>query len=896
MVTELQSRDLTVSSPRDTAVVEELDVYFLADSISSEFHADADFLDADIYLLRPLNELDSTGRGYQHYFKSFRELSHLTAASRLSRLPELEAGIALSYHELFDVFLGDSVLNFSQLDGSLSKKPGENSLHTILTGKELSYKSLETDRLYAEILDSAGSIVAELRADSLSLLSGPEYRLRLEADAGDRQVRARLSVDDFGERDVYLIEVAGRADSNRIALDIPDRRLILNGFTWQLEHPELLSIDLATNILLPELRMYRDSAYLHLSAMIREPFISYVADLNQVELSSLVRSDLLRGKPQGNFSGAIAFRTDRNTGKEINTDLWISDISYSGQDYNPIRLDGTFSTKSNKGYLFDLHARTDSLDIQLSGQNDGTGEIEMNGAFEHFPLVLFEPFAENHISEAEGSLSGDFDLSSRRGHERFTGQVFFHGAKLKVNLLNSVFRIPDQGIHFTEKKAVFEKFQILDTLGRPLQVDGYIEYLPGVPPVADLRITSSELQIMSRERRQMVPFTGNVFVDTRISVEGPFTGPDISGNIRLSQGSEIFYQHMEDLKMTETERIVNFVGYAPGEAVEKSPPLSGQGRVGRSSIATVIEIDPRTRINFTLAKRMFTIYLDVKGGGNLQYKLENEQMALSGKYEIGEGTTFLKLVGWPDKSFDLVEGGFIRWDGLAENPELGIEAESKVSTSYVNPIDGKNRDIDFFVMLRLTGYLEELDVIFTIRTPDQYVMSIINTLSPDEQMRQALSILLFEAIDLPGISSSTNYMAAQVNQILSSQLNQFTQSAIKGVDISFGLDTYDQSYQDGSNETTTSLSYEVSKKFLNNRAQIEFSGRLKDANETTTTDHSLNNLSFEYTLDSAATKYLKIYNEHTYDDVFEGEVIKTGVGFTYRKRYKTLKDIWRRKQ
>jgi hypothetical protein len=394
----------------------------------------------------------------------------------------------------------------------------------------------------------------------------------------------------------------------------------------------------------------------------------------------------------------------------------------------------------------------------------------------------------------------------------------------------------------------------------------------------------------------MVPFTGNVFVDTRISVEGPFTGPDISGNIRLSQGSEIFYQHMEDLKMTETERIVNFVGYAPGEAVEKSPPLSGQGRVGRSSIATVIEIDPRTRINFTLAKRMFTIYLDVKGGGNLQYKLENEQMALSGKYEIGEGTTFLKLVGWPDKSFDLVEGGFIRWDGLAENPELGIEAESKVSTSYVNPIDGKNRDIDFFVMLRLTGYLEELDVIFTIRTPDQYVMSIINTLSPDEQMRQALSILLFEAIDLPGISSSTNYMAAQVNQILSSQLNQFTQSAIKGVDISFGLDTYDQSYQDGSNETTTSLSYEVSKKFLNNRAQIEFSGRLKDANETTTTDHSLNNLSFEYTLDSAATKYLKIYNEHTYDDVFEGEVIKTGVGFTYRKRYKTLKDIWRRKQ
>ena len=326
--------------------------------------------------------------------------------------------------------------------------------------------------------------------------------------------------------------------------------------------------------------------------------------------------------------------------------------------------------------------------------------------------------------------------------------------------------------------------------------------------------------------------------------------------------------------------------------------LSGQGRLGSTSIATVIEIDPSTMINFTLAKRMFDIYLNVKGGGNIQYNQINEQMAVSGRYEIGEGTTLLKLVGWPDKSFSLAEGGFIRWDGMVENPELGIKAENKVSTSYVNPIDGKNRDIDFFVILGLTGYLEDLDVLFTVRTPDQYVMSIINTLSPEEQMRQAISVLLFETIDLPGISSSTDYMTQQVNQILSSQLNQFTKSAIKGVDISFGLDTYDESAQDGSSESTTSLSYEVSKTFMNNRAQIEFSGRLKDANQesSATTDHSLNNLSFEYSLDSAATKYLKIYNQHTYDDVFEGEVIHTGVGFTYRKRYKTFKDIWRRKR
>jgi hypothetical protein len=57
---------------------------------------------------------------------------------------------------------------------------------------------------------------------------------------------------------------------------------------------------------------------------------------------------------------------------------------------------------------------------------------------------------------------------------------------------------------------------------------------------------------------------------------------------------------------------------------------------------------------------------------------------------------------------------------------------------------------------------------------------------------------------------------------------------------------------------------------------------------------SLNNLSFEYRLDSAGTKFLKVYNEHTYEDVFEGEVIKTGIGIIYRKSYPKLSDIWRK--
>jgi hypothetical protein len=295
---------------------------------------------------------------------------------------------------------------------------------------------------------------------------------------------------------------------------------------------------------------------------------------------------------------------------------------------------------------------------------------------------------------------------------------------------------------------------------------------------------------------------------------------------------------------------------------------------------------------------MFNIDLVIKGGGELNYNmLVNSQVNMTGKYEISEGSADLKMIGWPNKAFRIARGGFIRWDGKLEDPELKFEALNRVSSSYVNPIDNKERYVDFDVKLKLSNKLSALDILFTIYTPDQYLMSIINTLSPEEQMKQAITILLFNNIDLPGISTSTNYMTEQVNQIVASQLNALTKTTIKGIDISFGIDSYTQATASGGEETKTSLSYEVRKSLINNRAQIEVSGRINDGSDPANSSNvSLNNFSFEYRLDSAATKFLKVYNEHTYEDVFEGEVIKTGIGLTYRKSYPSFGDIWKRKE
>ena len=662
-----------------------------------------------------------------------------------------------------------------------------------------------------------------------------------------------------------------------------------------MERADLLAIDLESKMLTPEFRMNRDSSSLYISTLIRDEVITYKLGLDQVDFESLAGTDFIPGRPDGTLGGSIDFSTNRDSVRKIAAEMQIAGISYFGEDISDIYLNGSFTRGESDDYSLDLQVRMDSSSVEAKASKNEGGEQQAGAAFSHFPLITIQPFTREYLSELGGDISGRFNFSSDAGTEQFDGEVVFEDARMKVNILNSTFSIPPQRLLIADERLVFDNFTVLDTLKKALRVDGYVDLGIQKPLTADLDISSSNLQLMTRDKESRAPFSGDIFIDSKFSVKGPLTNPDIAGKIVLSEGTEIFYQHQEDLRMSDSEKIVSFVKRT-SSAEQIAPAIFKESNLISSSIATLVEIDPSTKINFSLAKRMFNIDLNVTGGGQLQYNMtDNDQVTLTGRYEIGKGAALLKLVGWPDKSFTITEGGFIRWDGMVENPELKFEALNRVTSSYVNPVDNTRRDVIFNVILQASGLLSDLNVLYTIRTPDQYVMSIINTMSPDEQMRQAIQVLLFETIDLPGISSSTDYMTQQVNQILSSQLNQLTKSTIKGVDISFGLDSYDDSSQGG--QSSTSLSYEVKKSLLNKRGQIEVSGRLHDVNqEPGAADHSLSNLSFEYMLDSAATKYLKFYSEQTYDDVFEGEVTKTGIGFKYKKTYKKLSDIWRRKR
>ncbi|MDO4320510.1 MAG: translocation/assembly module TamB domain-containing protein, partial [Bacteroidales bacterium] len=125
-------------------------------------------------------------------------------------------------------------------------------------------------------------------------------------------------------------------------------------------------------------------------------------------------------------------------------------------------------------------------------------------------------------------------------------------------------------------------------------------------------------------------------------------------------------------------------------------------------------------------------------------------------------------------------------------------------------------------------------------------------------------------------------------------LNTWAANTIKGVDVSFGIDQYDRTYN-GSTSQTTSYSYQVSKSLFNDRFKIVVGGNYStDANaDENFSQNLIKDISFEYFLNNAQTMYVRIFRHTGYESILEGEITQTGVGFVYKRKLTSLRHLFR---
>jgi hypothetical protein len=210
--------------------------------------------------------------------------------------------------------------------------------------------------------------------------------------------------------------------------------------------------------------------------------------------------------------------------------------------------------------------------------------------------------------------------------------------------------------------------------------------------------------------------------------------------------------------------------------------------------------------------------------------------------------------------------------------------------------EGQNsRLVDFDVNVDVTGTLENMNVAFDLTTDgDATVANELASMSQAQRASAAMNLLITNIYTGTETKADSNLGGNALYSYLTSQLNSWAASTIKGVDLSFGINQYDLT-DNGSTSQATSYSYQVSKSLFNDRFKIVVGGNYTDGSNSdeSVAESLVSDVSIEYSLNSSGSMLVKIFRHTGYESILEGEITQTGVGFEYRRKIRRISDMFR---
>ena len=178
---------------------------------------------------------------------------------------------------------------------------------------------------------------------------------------------------------------------------------------------------------------------------------------------------------------------------------------------------------------------------------------------------------------------------------------------------------------------------------------------------------------------------------------------------------------------------------------------------------------------------------------------------------------------------------------------------------------------------------------FTLDAPED--MSLHNELmamSVEQRGRLAVTMLTTGMYIADGNTSGFS-MNNALSSFLQSEINNITGSALRTLDLSFGMDNA----TDASGNTHTDYSFKFAKRFWNNRMKIVVGGKVSTGADVANQNESFfDNVTLEYRLSNSSDTYVKLFYDNNAYDWLEGTTREYGVGFIWRRSLQHFKDIF----
>lgn len=620
-------------------------------------------------------------------------------------------------------------------------------------------------------------------------------------------------------------------------------------------------------------------------------------ELSQINLDVISKAFTEIPAMQGILSADMQYAPSDSSFLVV-VDANIDNLIYEGGRVGELMFSTVYLPLADNQHQVDMHFFRDQNEVMSATALYKMGkEDHLDGTLDvtHLPLDMVNPFIPDNMASLNGVLEGNMTIKGSSKAPEVNGYIEMDSTSMFVTAVGTSFRVDDKKIVVKDNKILFDEYHIHAAGKNPFVIDGTVDFRNPSRMMADLKLTADHMQLLDVKRNKESMVYGKLLVNLASTVKGPLDALMMRGSLQLLGGTNVTYV-MKDSPLTVQDRLSDLVTFTSFEDTlvnrrRQEAPLP----LGGLDMLLTIRIDQSVRLNADITPDRSS-KVELEGGGDLSFQYTPQgEMVLNGRYTLSGGIVKYALPIIPLKEFNIQDGSYVQWSGDPMDPYLDLTATERIRTNVTQDGSG-SRMVNFDVGIALKQQLENLGLQFVLTAPeDQTMQTSLNSMGEDERTKLAVGMIItgMYLANSSGGKQNLN-MGAALNSFLNSEISNIAGSALKTVDISFGMDSYDEN-GDGTGGQRTDYNFSFAKRFWNDRIRIVLGGRIstgENASNSNQTQAFIDNVSIEYRLDASGTRYVKLFHDKNYESLLEGEITETGVGIVLRRKMLHMRELF----
>lgn len=581
---------------------------------------------------------------------------------------------------------------------------------------------------------------------------------------------------------------------------------------------------------------------------------------------------------------------------QVSADVNVDRLAYNSQPLGNWGMSGVYLPLETGEQSFDGFITLENTEIAsvngsyLAASGEGEGRLEAEMGLHHFPLHIANAFIPDRMAVLSGDMDGTLAVSGSTSRPLINGEINLDSVNVNVPQASLNLRFDNRPVRIADSRLTFDKFSIYTAGKTPFTIDGDVDMSDLADMKLDLLMNAHNFEVLNAKKTKESMVYGKLYIDFNAMLRGSLTAMTLRGNANILGTSDFTYI-LQDSPLTVEDRLgetVTFVNFNDTAAAARRviPAMT----LGGMDMLMTLHIDEAVQCQVDMDENGSN-YMMFEGGGDLSFQYTPEgNMLLNGRYSLMSGELKYQMPVIPLKTFHIRSGSYIEWTGNIMNPNLNIQASERVRASVAQE-DQSTRTVNFDVGVSITNRLENLGFVFTLEAPDDGTMqNELAGMSAEERNKLAVTMLVTGMYLAEGNTAGGGGMSANsmLNSFLEGQINKVAGSALKTIDVNFGMEQTEQ----GGN-TQTDYNFQFAKRFWNNRFSVIIGGKVSTGNNAAQQDDSfIDNISLEYRLDNSGTRYIKIFHDKNYENILDGEVTETGAGIVLRKKISKLSELF----